>query len=107
MSAKPNHSNLEAAIRKLGGFFSSQFRLKSSEDLRDSFDCFLTDEPVSLESAEELKVTNYFTILEEIIGVLHELEEQLISEGVKSQAEETSQVDSSNRLYASLKRHPE
>ncbi len=107
MSAKPNHFNLEAAIGKLGAFSSTRSRLKSDEELRSSFDSFLTGDQARSATAEELKPGNYFTILEEIIGVLHELEGQLMAEVGKSHPEETSQVDSSNRLYASLKRHPE
>ncbi len=107
MSVKPNHFILEVAIRKLDAFCCSLSRLKGDEELRASFDRFLTDEHVSSNRAEALTPSSYFTIVEEIIVVLYELEEQLMEQGYKSRLVAGTQGDSSNRLYASLKRHPE
>ncbi len=96
----------KSALYKLANFCSVHSLLKRDEELRDSFENFLAGNHKCLENTVREDPVPDFEAIVEILPVLYELGDQLIAGG-HHEVNEISQADSSNRLYASLKRHPE
>lgn len=107
MSTRSNKANLEAAPSKLHAFCSAHSLLKSHEELCGSFESFFVGNHASISNAEKKRLLSDFEAIEEILPVLYELGKQLVAESGQHEVGEVSQSDFSNRLYASLKRHPE
>lgn len=97
----------EPVLNKLQAFCSSYSLFKSDEELRNSFDSFFVGNRGSMVNADREQLLNEFNSREGLLPLLDELGEQLAVENDQHEAKEVSQTDSSNRLYASLKRHPE
>lgn len=97
---------IQNAVDKLY-IYCSYSSFKNDEDNSSSFERFLIPIMPSSGKTDILSPTEYFAIVEEIIEVLNELEQELNALDLKNQVGNGSHTDSSNRLYASLKRHPE
>lgn len=98
MSAKSNQSNLEAAIGKLQAFCSAHTSLKKDEQFSATFESFFRKANAGFET---------FEAREEVVAVLYDIEAYLMSPGREEEAKVSPPVDAGNRLFASLKRHPE
>ncbi|MEJ7693218.1 hypothetical protein [Daejeonella sp.] len=107
LNTTPYQSSLETVIGKLYAFCSVHSPLKSEEQLAATFENFLSVEYSNLGTAEEKELHQNLGVVEEAISVLHELEASLLAESDSQGAKEIPQAASGNRLYASLKRHPE
>ena len=107
MSATPNQSNFEAALGKLHAFCSSYSLFKSDEEIRNSFDSFFANDNTSLSEAEKERILKEYKALDELLSVLPELARELKAESFEGGGKEIPQADCGNRLFASLKRHPE
>ncbi|MGV3685777.1 MAG: hypothetical protein ACO1NS_09140 [Daejeonella sp.] len=92
---------------QLTDFCSGAPLFKGDEDLRDSFESFFVNDYQFLENVPGEEFLGDFEAIEDILPVLYELGKQLVAEGGQHEAREVLLSDSSNRLYASLKRHPE
>lgn len=102
-----NKSGNEPAIDKLADFCDSHSLLLSDRQLSISFESFFVDDHSSMVAAIKEQLPADFESLKEILPTLYELYTQLIVQAYENEADQVSQTDSSNRLYASLKRHPE
>ncbi len=107
MSATPNQSNFEAAISKLHAFCSAHSIQKSDEELGNSFDSFFAKDNTSLSEAEKERILKEYKALDELLLVLPELARKLVVVSFEGVSKEIPQADCGNRLFASLKRHPE
>ncbi len=106
-NSKNQHEFAATAIGKLDAFCSAHSFFNSDEELRDSFDSFLVGDHAMLENAAREKHHSDFKAIEEILPVLYELGDQLVAGKSQCVIAVSEQTDPSNRLYASLKRHPE
>ncbi|MGB4400564.1 MAG: hypothetical protein WBJ10_14420 [Daejeonella sp.] len=97
----------EPAIEKLANFCRSRSLLKSNTQLGISFESFLTDSNADIGEVFQQQIATDLGSLTEILPILYELYTQLIVEAHENDSDNATQTDSSNRLYASLKRHPE
>ena len=100
-------SGNEPAIDKLADFCNSHSLLTSDRQLNISFESFFVNDHSTMVTALQDQLHIDFTLLKEILPTLYELYTQLIVQANESEADHVSQADSSNRLNASLKRHPE
>ncbi|MES3016646.1 MAG: hypothetical protein V4721_02655 [Bacteroidota bacterium] len=106
MSAKSHQSNLEAALGKIQTCLSHT-ALKSDEQLAATFESFFKGEQSVSGSSQAVVPLRSFEDLERLLSVLSELEEYPMAGLAKQEVRETPQANSANRLFASLKRHPE
>lgn len=97
----------ETVLDKLANICSAHSPLKSDEELRNSFESFFYGNHECMASAESGQFLNQFEFFKEVLPVLGELGEHLGVERDQSDVKEISQTDSSNRLFASVKRNPE
>lgn len=97
---------IQNAVDKLY-IYCSYSSFKTDEENSNSFERFLIPIIPASSHTDLLSPSEYFTIVEEIIEVLNELEQELNALDHKNQVGNGSHTDSTNRLYASLKRHPE
>lgn len=108
MSNSNSHAKAAPSVLcKFPAFCSAHSLLKSDEELCGSFESFFVGNHASISNAEKKQHLSDFEAIEEILPVLYELGKQLVAEGGQDETGEVSQSDSSNHLYASLKRHPE
>lgn len=94
------------AVGKLAAFCSTYLLLKSDEELCHSFESFVSNYSFLENDAREEHVRG-FQAIKAILPVLHELGDQICAERIPNARSASQQPDSSNHLYASLKRHPE
>lgn len=97
----------EPAIDKLADFCRSRSLLNSDTQLNISFESFLINSTADMGDVFQKQIDTDLGSLTEIVPTLYELYTQLLIEAHENEADNSSQTDSSNRLYASLKRHPE
>lgn len=107
MSATPNQFSFEATLGKLDAFCSSYSLFKSDEELRNSFDSFFANDNTSLSEAEKERILKEYKALDEFLSDLPELAWVLKAGSFERGSKEIPQADCGNRLFASLKRHPE
>ena len=97
----------ERMLDKLANCCTAHSRMKSDEELRNSFDNFLIPVHTTGDNAEKEWLQTDYKSFEELLPVLYELAEELTPEGGPHKAAELPKADFGNHLYASLKRHPE
>lgn len=107
---KKSTSNVEGnkpAIDKLADFCNSHSLLKSHCQLCIVFEPSFVDNHSSMATAIQRQIPVGLSSIKELLPTLFELYTQLVVEAIENKTNQVSQTDSSNRLYASLKRHPE
>lgn len=94
-------------LNKLANFCSAHSLLKSDEELAVTFDSFVVNNFESQGNGEMANLPDNVEALKEALSILSELGTLHVAESCQEEAEEIPQADSGNRLFASLKRHPE
>jgi hypothetical protein len=102
-TANVNPDGNKPAIEKLADFCNCHSLSQSDRQLALSFESFFVDNRSALGAAAQIELR----AIHELLPTLNELSTQLGAGPGEDQSDEASQTDSSNRLYASLKRHPE
>lgn len=96
-----------SALSKLFAFCSAHSIQESDEELCNSFDSFFANDNTSLSEAEKERILKEYKALDEVLSVLPDLASELKAESFEGGCKEIPQTDCGNRLFASLKRHPE
>ncbi len=94
----------EPAIDKLAEFCNSRSLLKIDDRLNI---CFLFNDQADIGAVFQRQIPANLGSITEVLPTLFELYTQLVVVAIDSDTDQAAQTDSSNRLYASLKRHPE
>jgi hypothetical protein len=102
-----NKKGNEPAIDKLADFCDFHSLYANDQQLSISFESFFVDDHSSMCESLQQQIPADLGALKELLPRLYELYTQLVVEANENGADQASQTDSSNRLYASLKRHPE
>ncbi len=105
-SATLNKDGNGTAIKKLADSCDFHSLLKTGYPLFLFENCSLDDHP-TVAAASEGQIPTGLGSLHKLLPILNKLYALCVVEANENDTDKAFQTDSSNRLYASLKRHPE